>query len=366
MALLDRIFNPLWHKIDCLESGQKSVVASVLWMHGFFRWAMYEHLVTPFEKLCAESESPSLRINSQRIVPLSSVNRERLVDESLLACLCSRRRSNLPEVWRGIDSSHIPEAVGCLALAEINTRLGRSKPDTLDQTEYSRDPEEARTQLLLKWMKLLNLRDANFVGVVTAAFFAQEWEDCTDGLVGGAFKTILRHPSAIFERRVRSHCRALSPRGRAVMEYFVERVSDGACRLKLNDSPQNDESVGDLHVHRTSDIQARLREIDTISDKKRLARIAVSDPSAMVRERAQRAMGLDVDSMLANVIDKVQDADGPDMQMCVMVAGTLGWAVVPALKALYDEHPDPKVRQFASLALRMFERGDMGEPPSEP
>lgn len=365
MALLDRLINPLWHKIDSLEIGQKCVVAAVLNIHGFFRGAIDDTLVKPFAKLCSESESPAFRIGSQRIVPLSPTNRERLVDEALVAFLCACRRSNLPEISQSMNSSLVPDAVGCLALAEINSRLGRTKPESLDQTDYSRDPEEARTQLLLKWMEILNLRDTNFVGVVTTAFFAQEWEKCTEALVSGAFRAVMRSPSAMFTR-ARTDCSALSPRGRTVIEYLVKRARHGAPLLNSNDGAESDQSAGDEHALRTPDVKSRLRELSRISDTDRLALIAISDPSATVRMRAHQAMGIDVDSMLAKVITRVADVESADIGMCSVMASSLGWSVVPALKMLYDDHTNPKVRHFASLALGRFEEGYMGTPPSEP
>ena len=234
MGFLDSLFNPLWRRVKRLPESARFDVFTVLSLHGFLRSTMQERVLTPFKKLCEMPSSPVCRFF--KVQPCFTPKLEsRLIDEAVLALLCCCRRSGLPVNTRSkLDLGKLPEEVGALALAEINYRLGRTGPATLEKTGYSTDPEEARTQLLLVWMKLLEIEDARFVGIVGEAFFAEAWTDCAEILLSGYLQGLagaraldLRNDPARMQERVRQECASLSPGGRAVVEYMISKLLAG-------------------------------------------------------------------------------------------------------------------------------------------
>ena len=100
-------------------------------------------------------------------------------------------------------------------------------------------------------------------------------------------------------------------------------------------------------------IQQRLREIDGICDKKRLAEITITDPSEMIRKSAFRAMGGDVEVMLGTFIENIKHKASLDThEMGIIGIGiSLGWFAVPTLKVLInDSDPDVRPHRVESLA----------------
>lgn len=225
MGLLDKLLNPVWRRIEQLDDARKVSVSFIIVANGFWRSALEDELVKPFERLCNGAATAALRRDGQKIVPLAQQIRERLIDEALLACLSACRRSSLPQgTIHSFDPSVLPDAIGCIALAEINSRLKRTKPDVLEGTGYSLDTDEARTQLLLAWMKILQLSDANFVGVVAASFFQEKWATCTDALLAGSLKAIGRNDPDVLYNRARQDLSAFSPRAKAVVDHLARRA----------------------------------------------------------------------------------------------------------------------------------------------
>lgn len=340
MGLFDRTLNPLWHQIKQLDDVRKFDVAAIMMIHGFIRSEIGNSLVKRFEVMCETTSNSGLHLGSQKLVPFSAETRERLMDEALLACLCACERHGLPSgVIRSMKTEFIPDVVGGIALAEINRRIGRQSPGTLDDCGYSHDPDESRTQLLLVWMKLLDLTDTKFVADFTREFFEERWRAFTKSILAGIIIAIGRLDRSAVLDRARQECLALSTSGVSVATEFVRRVAH------------------------SGQMELRLQAIDRISDKNLLTEIAISDPSEAVRRRASLAMGIDVDKIFRSAVDGVRGnnnfvPNGP------AIAVMCGWGVLPSLKLLCEDS-DPRVRHWAMEGVKFFADGFMTNPPTE-
>jgi len=353
---LDRFLNPLWHRIDGLEDAKKADVAAIIAINGGLRFAVDEELIKPFEQFCDNFESPVLRRDNRKIIPLPAGTRQRLIDEALLACLRSCCRSGLPgDVMRTLDPSLIPDLLACIAKEEINYRRARERPEMLESTEYSKDPEEARAQLLLTWMRILELKDAKFVYLVTTAFFQKKWADFTESMLAGILIGCGRTELRVRFAFVRAECAAFSAPRRAYMRYMVDRIAERASQpVKVNLSGAG----------RNPAIEKRLRQIEGISDKEQLAKIAMTDASEMVRRRALEAMGFPLDEWLAKLIDGVKGRSRQYLDLYIVMGRTMGWFAAGALRKL-ESDPDPEVRRMASEIMENIRKYVL-EPPSEP
>lgn len=340
MGLFDRILNPLWHQIKQLDEVRKFDVAVIMLIHGFIRSEIGNSLVKRFEVMCTNTSSSALHHNNQRLVPLSAEKRERLVDEAVLAWFCACERLGLPsDVIRSMKTEFIPDVVGTIALAEMNSRIGRQSPTTLDNCGYSRDPDESRTQLLLNWMKLLDLTDTRFVAEVTREFLAERWLACTKSALAGIIIATGRIDRSVVLDRARQECSALSTSGIAIATEFVRRVAD------------------------SGSMELRLQAIDRITDKTLLAQIVTSDASETVRRRALLAMGIDVDEQFKLAVERVRANN--NVMNGSGIAMMCGWGVLPSLKLLCED-PDPRVRCWAMEGVKFFADGFMTNPPTEP
>lgn len=226
MGLLDRFLNPLWHQIDQLDDARKADICALIGIVGYVRASVDEVLVGAFEQFCEKTSSASLRLGGKLIIPLDRESRARMVDEAALALLCSCRRAQSPTgTLNYIDPSALPDVIGAIVLAEINHRLNRNKPTTVDETGYSKDAVESGTQLLLTWMRILGLTDPSMIGVVRTAFFDKEWASCTTGFLVGCLKGLMRVERSVLFQRARADCAGLSPTGKALVELAVSKLA---------------------------------------------------------------------------------------------------------------------------------------------
>lgn len=214
MSLLDKFSNPIWYKIEQLQDAPKQEVCFVITLPGCFRLSIDEMLVAPLERL------------GKKVTPLTSETRERLIDEALLALLCICRwpfGSGYPLKY--FDAEYFLGGVGAVALALMNSRLHREKPVLLEDSGYSHDPDEARTQVLLAWMKILQIKDANFVVALMASGFGETWTSFVNKSLHGFYEAgFNRMDQAVLFKRTRAICTSLSPSAKAVVDYFVTKA----------------------------------------------------------------------------------------------------------------------------------------------
>ncbi|HET7101130.1 MAG TPA: hypothetical protein VFJ52_08270, partial [Terriglobia bacterium] len=115
---------------------------------------------------------------TQADIGLTLAVRAQLLDEALMALLWS---CTCPAFDPGLKLPrevvvHLPEVWGSFVLADVNHRLNRSSPATLDKTGYSEDPAEAHRQVFDRWREILNISDPEFSERVNAAGFAEAWD----------------------------------------------------------------------------------------------------------------------------------------------------------------------------------------------
>ncbi len=193
-------------------------------MYGFFRSTLDESLVRPFEVYCAQVASS--RTRKPVASAFSRQVRTRLVDEAL----CWRGYASAPRgqsrvgVMPTIDASEVLNVVGCIALAEINYRLGRSAPLVIDDVAYPRDPSGAAIELLVVWGNIAGLTDARLMGEFAVEHFAQPWRACIESVFNGALIGLGRVTKEVLFARARADCRSFSSGGRVVVEQLLQRA----------------------------------------------------------------------------------------------------------------------------------------------
>jgi hypothetical protein len=230
----DRVLNPTWHKIRDLTPQESFEVSVILLLHGYLRMTLRDEFCTPFEKLCDPRAPESLLKGSfglvlretQKLWPIKPELRERLVDEielGFLACSIGKPIGSLRiEIF---SPETMVEAVGCLALAVINNRLGRKEPAVLSKTGYSQDPDECIVQVLLSWMRLTGIQNPKLPGMLSHLFFEERWKVACDELLGGVATGINRNGREMLFTRAQQDCGRLSPMGTAVISTLVDRIA---------------------------------------------------------------------------------------------------------------------------------------------
>jgi hypothetical protein len=200
MSIFERFTNPVWHRVSALDSSHQLIAALMISGYGMLRQALKENLVEPLEK--------------SGLVSQGSLNpdvREQLIDEAAIGLmkslqipesdpngkLPSRVLSALPQVW------------GTFALADKSNRLKHSESQLLKDTQYSVDADEARTQVLVEWNKILRSAQPNFVMEANKRWFFRAWAELSVAYMGGTLIAFGRIPQEILLKKARSLSEAI-------------------------------------------------------------------------------------------------------------------------------------------------------------
>jgi hypothetical protein len=222
MGLLNRFSNPLWYKISRLDKPRRRTVATTLCAYDFLRQQAEKKLLDPVETYLREK-----RDAAQDGIGLTVAVRTQLVDEALMALLWS---CTCPAFDPGLKLTrevviHLPEVWGGFVLADVNHRLNRSTPATLDQTGYSEDPAEAHRQVLLRWKEILNVADPDFADRVNAAGFAEAWDWLAQMFTADTLDGMAAIPDRMLFSQARRVAGAIPPHRAALVEQLIDRVS---------------------------------------------------------------------------------------------------------------------------------------------
>lgn len=217
MSLFDRFTNPVWHLASTLDKDRQRIAALLITGYGACRKTIDESLVAPIE--------------SNKILPmpntLSPEIKVRLIDEALIGLLKScfvpksdpggkvpdRIVASLADVW------------GLFALADRNYRMKCAQPETLKDSAYSTDPEEARTQVLAKWAEMLGISQPNFVMDANRRWFYKEWGELSAAMIPGFLKGFARTPDEVILKKARSEAANIPEHRIPKARYMVETLA---------------------------------------------------------------------------------------------------------------------------------------------
>jgi len=222
MWLLDKFSNPLWYKISRLDKPRRRTVATTLCAYDFLRQQAEKKLVGPVETYLREKRDPA-----QAGIGLTTAVRTQLVDEALMALLWS---CTCPAFDPGLKLPrevviHLPEVWGSFVLADVNHRLNRSAPATLDKTGYSEDAAKAHGQVLDRWKEILNVSDPEFADRMNAAGFAEAWNWLAQMFTADTLDGMAAIPDRMLFRQARRIAGATPAHHVELVEHLVERTA---------------------------------------------------------------------------------------------------------------------------------------------
>jgi hypothetical protein len=222
MWLLDRFSNPVWYKASRLDKRRRRSVATTLCAYDFLRQQVEKKLVGPVETYLRENRDPS-----QAGIGLTAAVRTQLVDEALMALLWS---CTCPAFDPGLKLPrevvpHLPVVLGSFVLADVNHRLNRSTPTSLDQTGYSEDPAKAHQQVLDRWREILSITDPEFADLVNASGFAEGWDWLAQMFIADTLDGMAAIPDRMLFSQARRVVAAMPPHRAALVEQLIERVA---------------------------------------------------------------------------------------------------------------------------------------------
>ena len=223
MWVLDRFSNPLWYKISRLDKTRRRIVATTLCAYDFLRQQVEKKLVGPVELYLSTNPDASKVAGRALTVEL----RTRLVDEALMALLWS---CTCPAFDPGLKLPrevvvHLPEVWGSFVLGDVNHRLNRAVPDTLDKTGYSENPAEAHVQVLGRWIENLGVTDPEFADHVNANGFAEAWDWLAQMFVADTLDGMAAIPDRMLFSQARRVSSTTPPHRAVLVERFLQQIA---------------------------------------------------------------------------------------------------------------------------------------------
>ena len=217
MALFEKFTNPIWHFAATLDKERQRIAATVISGYEVCRISIKDNLVSPLER----------NVLTPRRLTLVPDIRERLIDEALIAVLKSCR---IPDGDPGIKFpsgfiANLSAVWGVFALADRNNRLRCSEPSTLEGTHYSKDTDEARTQLLVQWCEILRLPMPNFAADMNRHGFYKEWNDLSVALISGLLVGASRAADEVLLARAKSTAGNIPTHRIAVTRQMIEAIA---------------------------------------------------------------------------------------------------------------------------------------------
>ena len=223
MWVLDRFSNPLWYKVSRLDKPRRRTVATALCAYDFLRQQVEKKLIGPVESYLDANPDASKAAGRMLTDPL----RTQLVDEALMALLWS---CTCPAFDPGLKLPrevviHLPEVWGSFVLGDVNHRLQRTGPDTLNKTGYSEDPAEAHTQILGRWSEILAVSDPEFAEKVNSDGFTEAWNWLAQMFVTDTLSGMAAIPDRVLFSQARRLCSVTPPHRTALIERFIKLVA---------------------------------------------------------------------------------------------------------------------------------------------
>ncbi len=223
MEFWAKLTNPLWYEISRLDREKKFLYAVLLSTYPVCRHTVNDSFVEPCESW--------LKAEGQRFLPipdfpgLTGIQREQLIDEALIALLrCSKYIcNNSGGRLTDLQVQTLPDVLGTLALSDAKARGQSGLPDVLEGTSYSTEPDAARSQVLLKWMALLRVSDADFVRSATLRCFG-EWQSTANSLLGGFLLAIARNSDEFLMSSAQREAAHLPAHQVALLRGLVRRA----------------------------------------------------------------------------------------------------------------------------------------------
>ena len=200
--------------------------AIVIIIYDFLSNHIRENLVNKFEADLRNGRFVSIYEKHEKL-KVSSKQSEVLTKETMIGILrsCRPPKSDLSKRQILISPNKLIEILGIFSLADLNYILRRTRPSVLSDTKYSTRPEEAKMQVLIRWMEVLSIKNAEFIRQVNSHGFSKNWDEIAESIFGGLLKGIGRTEKKVLIERGKKIAATIPHHRKPVIEYFIKKLS---------------------------------------------------------------------------------------------------------------------------------------------
>lgn len=210
MGLFDNLFNPIWKKVAKLPEEKQVSFSMVVTSYGYIRWQLKETIIDVIHKTGQRGirGGAGQPIHSSRI---TENQLQRLTNTYALGFLSSFRMI-------GEDPSSKLKIISPSKLAYIllmpfqmdeNYQTGVKISIDPEDCKYSKNADEARTQVIAAWMKILKINDPEFPRIVNLSGFLTKWDESAQALIPGMLKGIGITDNVTIINRAKKECASM-------------------------------------------------------------------------------------------------------------------------------------------------------------
>lgn len=208
MSLFKKLFFPLKSQFKKMDTLMQNRVALSITLAGFAQRAAENELLPKILSVVGKSISSEVK---KKITTELAVG--------VIACVRIPDKTRLNDVW-GLEGEALRQMVAMLVFSESS-----DSRQVLENARYSSNPDEARVQVLLAIVRLVGSKDDTLITRINTQAFGKEWNGFATEFIDGTITGFKRSPRPAMIESVAGKLAALSPRGQALIEEFINRCA---------------------------------------------------------------------------------------------------------------------------------------------
>ena len=186
MGFFTRISNPLWWKASKLPEDKQICFGLIVAGYGFLRWKVQD-IIEDVINLAGNNGGKDKFGHKLSFSRLSANDLSVMVDTFALSSLNSINvgLEDPTNKLKYISTLRLRDMFMSATLIDLNFQTKANNSIDPDNCKYSKNPDEARAQLIVDWMGTLHVGDPKFALILNQSAFPSLWKACEQSMIPG-------------------------------------------------------------------------------------------------------------------------------------------------------------------------------------
>ena len=217
MGFFKKLFSPLKSRFKKMDTLMQNRVAISVTLAGFAQRAAENELLPKLLTVLGTAISPEIK---KKIATELAIG--------VVACVRIPDKRVLNDVW-GLEGEALRQMVAMLVFSE-----SADSRQVLENAKYSSNSDEARVQVLLSIIRLVDIKDDTIITRINTQAFGKEWNGFATEFVDGAITGFKHAQRAAVIESVAGKLESLSPRGQALIDELIKRCPEVPAKPQAN------------------------------------------------------------------------------------------------------------------------------------
>jgi len=220
MGLFDNLLNPIWSKVSKLPTEKQVSFSIVVFCYVFIR-LRFRDVITDVINTAGQKGIRNALDRDIHTSQISEDQMERLVNNFSLGVLNSQRHigDDPSKKLKYFPPEMLINMLIILFQMDEKYRTENNRSINHDDNPYSKSSDEARTQVIASWMKILKINDPEFPRAINLSGFLSEWDNMVLALISGLLTATARWSNAEIIARAKTECGNMPNH---IKEFFLE------------------------------------------------------------------------------------------------------------------------------------------------